>query len=147
MWHLFKSEISEHTLRIEFMGIKYEIAPLWMRENTKSTLVQVMAWCRQATSHYLSQCWPIYMSPFDVPRPKWVKPLKRSRGPFHGLFDVGAPKSSPPNKIHIFQCIGEFERVLWKVYTKYLTNTLQDLIFHTTAIILELLYINLMPSF
>ena len=22
----------------------------------KSTLVQVMAWCRQATSHYLSQC-------------------------------------------------------------------------------------------
>ena len=24
----------------------------------KSTLAQVMAWCRQATSHYLSQCWP-----------------------------------------------------------------------------------------
>ena len=24
----------------------------------KSTLVQVMAWCRQAPSHYLSQCWP-----------------------------------------------------------------------------------------
>ena len=24
----------------------------------KSTLVQVMAWCHQATSHYLSQCWP-----------------------------------------------------------------------------------------
>ena len=24
----------------------------------KSTLVQVMAWCWQATSHYLSQCWP-----------------------------------------------------------------------------------------
>ena len=23
----------------------------------KSTLVQVMAWCRQAASHYLSQCW------------------------------------------------------------------------------------------
>ena len=23
----------------------------------KSTLVQVMAWCRQATSHYRSQCW------------------------------------------------------------------------------------------
>ena len=22
----------------------------------KSTLVQVMAWCRQATSHYMSQC-------------------------------------------------------------------------------------------
>ena len=24
----------------------------------KSTLIQVMAWCRQATSHYMSQCWP-----------------------------------------------------------------------------------------
>ena len=28
----------------------------------KSTLVQVMAWCYQATSHYLSQCWPRSMS-------------------------------------------------------------------------------------
>ena len=26
--------------------------------NKKSRLVQVMAWCRQATSHYLSQCRP-----------------------------------------------------------------------------------------
>ena len=25
----------------------------------KSTLVQVMAWCHQATSHCLSQCWPL----------------------------------------------------------------------------------------
>ena len=23
-----------------------------------TTLVQVMTWCRQATSHYLNQCWP-----------------------------------------------------------------------------------------
>ena len=26
----------------------------------KSTLVHVMAWCRQATSHYLSQYWPCF---------------------------------------------------------------------------------------
>ena len=39
----------------------------------KSTLVQVMAWCRQATSHYLSQCWPRFMSPYGVTRPQWVK--------------------------------------------------------------------------
>ena len=38
----------------------------------KSTLVQVMAWCRQATSHYLSQCWPRSMSPHGVTRPQWV---------------------------------------------------------------------------
>ena len=30
---------------------------------------QVMAWCRQATSHYLSQCWPSFLSPYGVTRP------------------------------------------------------------------------------
>ena len=57
-------------------GIFYEIAPRWMPldlTNDKSTLVQVMAWCRQATSHYLSQCWPRSMSPNGVTRPQWVK--------------------------------------------------------------------------
>ena len=38
-----------------------------------STLVQVMAWCRQATSHYPSQCWPRSLSPYGVTRPEWVK--------------------------------------------------------------------------
>ena len=38
----------------------------------KSTLVQVMAWCHQATSHYLSQCWPKFMLPYGVTRPQWV---------------------------------------------------------------------------
>ena len=40
--------------------------------NDKSTLVQVMAWCRQATSHYLSQCWPRSMPSYGVTRPQWV---------------------------------------------------------------------------
>ena len=39
----------------------------------KSTLVQVMAWCRQATSHYLSQCWLRSLSPYGITRPQWVK--------------------------------------------------------------------------
>ena len=39
----------------------------------KSTLVQVMAWCLTAPSHYLSQCWPRSLSPYDVTRPQWVK--------------------------------------------------------------------------
>ena len=32
----------------------------WLRDlmDTMSTLVQVMAWCRQAPSHYLTECWP-----------------------------------------------------------------------------------------
>ena len=42
----------------------------------KSTLGQVMAWCRQATSHYLSQCWPRFMSPNGVSKPQWVNVAK-----------------------------------------------------------------------
>ena len=38
----------------------------------KSTMVQVTAWCRQATSHNLDHCWPRSMSPYDVTRGKWV---------------------------------------------------------------------------
>ena len=33
--------------------------------DNKSTLVQVMAWCHQATSHYLSQCWPRSTSSYN----------------------------------------------------------------------------------
>ena len=40
--------------------------------NDKSTLVQVMAWCHQTTSHYLSQCWPRSLSPYGVTWPQWV---------------------------------------------------------------------------
>ena len=38
----------------------------------KSKLVQVMAWCHQAPSHYMSQCWPRSLSPIGVSRPQWV---------------------------------------------------------------------------
>ena len=56
--------------------VSYEIALRWMPldlTDDKSTLVQVMAWCHQAPSHYLSQCWPRSMSPNDVTRLQWVK--------------------------------------------------------------------------
>ena len=38
----------------------------------KSTLVEVMAWCRQATSHYLSQFRLSSLSLYGVARPQWV---------------------------------------------------------------------------
>ena len=44
----------------------------WDLTDDKSTLVQVMAWCRQATSHNLSQCWPSSMSPYGVTRPQLI---------------------------------------------------------------------------
>ena len=42
----------------------------------KSTLVQVMAWCHQATSHYLRQCWPRSPMPYGFTRPQWVNVTK-----------------------------------------------------------------------
>ena len=56
--------------------ISCEIALIWMSldfTDDQSTLVQVMAWCHQATSHYLSQCWPRSLSPYGITRPQSVK--------------------------------------------------------------------------
>ena len=55
--------------------ISSEIALRWTSldlSDDQSTLVQIMAWYRQATSHYLNQCWPRSLPPYDVIRPQWV---------------------------------------------------------------------------
>ena len=57
-------------------GISCEIILIWMSLSStyhKSTLIPVMAWCRQATSHYLHHCWPRSKTPYGVIRPQWVK--------------------------------------------------------------------------
>ena len=69
--HVIFKQISE----IDGWGISCEIAPIWMSLDLtydQSTLVRVMAWCRQATSHYLSQCWPRSLTSYGVTRPRWV---------------------------------------------------------------------------
>ena len=61
-----------------WQSTSYEIAHKWMSPdltNDKSTFVQVMAWCHQATSYYLSQCWPQSISSYDVIRLQWVNML------------------------------------------------------------------------
>ena len=69
----FESKISRHLLWIKFMSTSCEIALRWMPQHIdKSVLVQLMAWCHQATSHYLDQCCPRYMSPHGITRPQWV---------------------------------------------------------------------------
>ena len=53
----------------------YDNVLRWMPKdltNEKSTLVQLMGWCCQATSHYLNQCWPRSPTPYSVTRPQWV---------------------------------------------------------------------------
>ena len=72
---------------INILSIFCEIAIMWMPQHLtdhQSTLVQVMAWCRQATSHYLSQCWPRSLSPYDVTRPKWLNEFKNCSHIFRG---------------------------------------------------------------
>ena len=47
-------------LQIDILSTSPEIGHMWVPLNLindKSTLVQVMAWYCQATSHYLNQCW------------------------------------------------------------------------------------------
>ena len=71
----FKTAIFNFVLLIGISTLSKDNALRWMpRDLTddKSTLVQVMAWYRQATSHYLSQCWASSMSPYGVTRPQWV---------------------------------------------------------------------------
>ena len=70
----FKNLIFNLVLLIGILRSLYENALRWMPQNItdKSTLVQVMAWCCQAASYYLSQCWPRSMSPYGVIRPQWV---------------------------------------------------------------------------
>ena len=71
--------IFKQILVIDSWGISCEIAVIWMSlgfTDDQSTLVEVMAWCRQATGHYLSQCWPRSQSPYGVTRPYWVLIIK-----------------------------------------------------------------------
>ena len=66
-------------LRINFMNTSYKIALVRMPQNffdDKLTLVQVMPWYCQATSHYLIQCLPKSMSKYGITRPQWFISLK-----------------------------------------------------------------------
>ena len=67
----FRKAIFQLILVIDALSISCKIVFKWMPmgfSDGKSKLVQVMAWCRQATSHYLSQCWPRFLSPYGIIR-------------------------------------------------------------------------------
>ena len=72
----FKSVIFKLMSMIDILRTSCEIALMRMPQihiGDKSVLVQVMVWCRQATSHYQSQCWPRSLSPYGTTGPQWVK--------------------------------------------------------------------------
>ena len=71
----FRHVIFKQILVINGWGISCEIALIWMSldfTDDQSTLVPVMAWCCQATSHNLSQYWPRSLLPYGVTRLQWV---------------------------------------------------------------------------
>ena len=72
-----KSVIFRHIIQIIFMSTSCKIAFHFMPQNTFDgvMLIQVMAWCHQATNHYLSQCWPRSMSPYGFTKPQWVNTM------------------------------------------------------------------------
>ena len=76
----FKYVIFMVILIVDGGGIFHEIALRWLplNFNDKSTLVQLMAWCHQATSHYLNQCWPRSLPPYGLTRPQ-LEQLERLR--------------------------------------------------------------------
>ena len=135
-------------------GISDEIAlrrmPLDLTDD-KSTLVQVMAWWRQATSHYLSRCWPRSISLNGVTRPQWVNeyisidneryvsylcgcnklytPLNSGliyQGRFKLLY-LTPHKFSTLYKNRIFQCIGKIFCVKYQGTLCYSTENIQHL--------------------
>ena len=79
--------IFKQILVIDGWGNCCEIALLWMSLDfidDQSTLVKVMAWWRQATSHYLSQYWQRSQSPYGVTRPQWVNSLRPDEAHIYG---------------------------------------------------------------
>ena len=89
----FRSLIFQIISVIDGWGISSEIGLRWMLldlTDDKSTLVLLMAWCRQATSHYLSQCWPILLSTHGVTRFQWVN-VKTPLSNKHKMINISCP--------------------------------------------------------
>ena len=73
-----KLVIFKLVLRIDILSISSEIALRLMPQDLTcdmSTLVQVMAWCHRATSHYLNQCWTKSLPPYGITSPQWIKSI------------------------------------------------------------------------
>ena len=79
----------------------------------KSTVVQLMAWCHQATSHYLSQCWPSFVpaSLHDIIKPQWVK------------YRLISPISSRLTSLELKRAVIWLPQCQWSNPEEYRSNT------------------------
>ena len=127
-----KNGIFYLVLLIGIIRSSHDNALWWMPQDLtddKSTLVQVMAWCRQATSHYLSQCWLSSMLPYGVARPQWVIPS--------AVFKI-FNKTNPPIrdgdffKEKLLTCFVVFtiKEISWKYQTSFVISSRSLEYFH-----------------
>ena len=90
-WCDFKNVIFNLALLIGIFKSSYDNVLRWMSQDLtddKSTLVPVMAWCRQATSHYMNQCWPRSATPYGVTGPQWVNSSFPEQNGHHFTYDI-----------------------------------------------------------
>ena len=88
---------------IDGWGISSEIALRWKSEDLnddKSALGQAMAWCCQATSHNLSQCWSRSMMPYGVIRPQRVDAKFKYPSPSYSII-ISCTNALENNKIFV----------------------------------------------
>ena len=89
---------------VDGWGISCQISLKWLPQDStvdKSTLVQVMAWCLQAPSHYLKQCWPRSLLPYGFNRPQWVNCCLFSTKPLPATKKSG----KSPSRLSVLQSI------------------------------------------
>ena len=107
-WNLTKV-FFKFILRSNIFSASCEIGLWWAPQNPtddESQLVQVMAWCHQAASHYLNQCWPISMSPYNTTRPQAHNELSH-QAEYKPIFAVNfififpSPTAFKLTKIHV----------------------------------------------
>ena len=70
-----KCVIFKDDLIIGAFNISNKMTVRWMPQDLigdRLKLVHVMAWCRQALSHNLNQCWPSSVMWYDISRVQWV---------------------------------------------------------------------------
>ena len=77
--------ISQHWLRY-WLGAIRQQAITWINDDPDiyHHMAQVMAWCRQASGHYLSQWWPRSIPLYGTTRPQWVNCHRCENTSTHG---------------------------------------------------------------
>ena len=74
----YRQVIFNLILLIDEWGISWGIVLRWMSLNRKSILMQIMACYLTPQSHYLGQCWPLFMTPYFVTRPQGINGQRKS---------------------------------------------------------------------